>query len=149
MPAHTTLTPVLTVAEVNALIASVFPQLNEGSRNYEAVEVFPGGCTVRLNAGEQHLRPGGTVSGPTMFGLADVAFYFALMSRIGLQALAVTTNVSIDFLRKPMPDADLLGEARLLKIGRQLAAGDVLIRSEGQEEVVARAGLTFSIPPQK
>jgi acyl-coenzyme A thioesterase PaaI-like protein len=74
-----------------------------------------------------------------MFGLADVAFYLALLSRIGPVALAVTTNVSIDFLRKPMADADLLGEARILKLGRQLAVGDVMIRSDGQDAPVARA----------
>lgn len=138
--------PILSEAELTDFLRTTFPQVKEDF----AVERLTGeGLVLRLKVADRHLRPGGTVSGPTMFGLADVAFYFALMSRIGLKALAVTTNVSIDFLRKPGPGADLLGEARILKIGKQLAAGDVLIRSEGSADVVARAGLTFSIPPGK
>lgn len=138
--------PILTETDLTRFLHDVFPQVKD---DFAVERLTPDGIVLRLKVAERHLRPGGTISGPTMFGLADVAFYFALMSRIGLEALAVTTNVAIDFLRKPMPDADLLGEARILKIGRQLAAGDVLIRSVGQEEVVARAGLTFSIPPRK
>jgi len=135
---------ILTESDLTEFLRVTFPQVKD---DFAVERLTEDGVILRLKVADRHLRPGGTVSGPSMFGLADVAFYFALMSRIGLQALAVTTNVSIDFLRKPMPDADLLGEARILKIGRQLAAGDVLIRSDGQEEVVARAGLTFSIPP--
>jgi uncharacterized protein (TIGR00369 family) len=82
-----------------------------------------------------------------MFALADVAVYLAILSRIGPVALAVTTNCAIDFMRKPAAGRDLIGEARLLKLGRVLAVGDVLIRSEGEEAPVARAGLTYSIPP--
>lgn len=137
---------ILTEADLHEFLQVTFPQVKD---DFAVERLTPEGIVLRLKVSDRHLRPGGTVSGPSMFGLADVAFYFALMSRIGLEALAVTTNVSIDFLRKPMPDADLLGEARILKIGRQLASGDVLIRSEGQDEVVARAGLTFSIPPNK
>lgn len=137
---------ILTESDLTEFLRVTFPQVKD---DFAVERLTDDGIILRLKVAERHLRPGGTVSGPSMFGLADVAFYFALMSRIGLQALAVTTNVSIDFLRKPMPDADLLGEARILKIGRQLAAGDVLIRSVGQEEVVARAGLTFSIPPAR
>ncbi len=137
---------ILTEADLSEFLQVTFPQVKE---DFAVEHLTPEGIILRLKVGERHLRPGGTVSGPSMFGLADVAFYFALMSRIGLQALAVTTNVSIDFLRKPLLHADLLGEARILKIGRQLAAGDVLIRSDGCDAVVARAGLTFSIPPPK
>lgn len=135
---------ILTEADLTDFLDVTFPQVKD---DFVVERLTQEGIVLRLKISDKHLRPGGTVSGPSMFGLADVAFYFALMSRIGPEALAVTTNVSIDFLRKPMPDADLLGEARILKIGRQLAAGDVLIRSEGHDEVVARAGLTFSIPP--
>jgi uncharacterized protein (TIGR00369 family) len=105
------------------------------------------GLSVRLLTADRHLRPGGTVSGPSMFALADVAIYLAVLSRIGPVALAVTTNCSIDFLRKPEAGRDLIAEARLLKLGRSLAVGDVLIRSDGSAAVVARAGLTYSIPP--
>lgn len=104
--------------------------------------------TVRLRTAARHLRPGGTVSGPAMFALADVAFYLAILSRIGPVALAVTTSCAIDFMRRPEAGRDLVAEARLLKLGRVLAVGDVLIRSEGRAEVVARAGLTYSIPPK-
>lgn len=102
--------------------------------------------TVRLRVQEEHLRPGGTVSGPSMFALADVAMYLAVLARIGPVGLAVTTNCSIDFMRKPAAGVDLLAEARVLKLGRVLAVGDVLIYSEGQAPPVARASLTYSIP---
>lgn len=102
---------------------------------------------MRLNVGERHLRPGGTVSGPSIFGLADVAVYLAVIAMIGPVALAVTTNCSIDFMRKPEAGKDLIAECRLLKLGRVLAVGEVLIFSEGFEKPVARASLTYSIPP--
>ena len=105
------------------------------------------GLCLRLRVEERHLRPGGTVSGPAMFGLADVAIYLAILSRIGPVALAVTTNASIDFLRKPAAGRDVLAEARLLKLGRVLAVGDALLYSEGVAEPVARASMTYSIPP--
>lgn len=105
-----------------------------------------GGMLVRLRVGEHHLRPGGTVSGPTMFALADVGVYLAILSRVGPVALAVTTNASIDFLRKPAAGRDLLARIRLLKLGRRLAVGDVLIWSEGSADPVARATMTYSLP---
>lgn len=105
------------------------------------------GVDLRLRVASQHLRPGGTVSGPTIFTLADVAVYLAILSQIGPKALTVTTNASIDFLRKPAASADLIGKARILKLGRVLAVGDVLIYSDGLVDPVARATLTYSIPP--
>ena len=105
------------------------------------------GVTLRLRVAERHLRPGGTVSGPSMFGLADVALYLAILSRLGPVALAVTTNSSMDFMRKPSAGRDVLAEARLLKLGRVLAVGDALLYSEGVAEPVARASMTYSIPP--
>jgi uncharacterized protein (TIGR00369 family) len=106
------------------------------------------GVTLRLRVGERHLRPGGTVSGPSMFGLADVALYLAILSRLGPVALAVTTNASMDFLRKPAAGRDVRAEARLLKLGRVLAVGDALLFSDGSAEPVARASMTYSIPPE-
>jgi uncharacterized protein (TIGR00369 family) len=106
------------------------------------------GLTLRLKVATRHLRPGGTVSGPSMFGLADVALYLAILSRLGPVALAVTTNCSIDFMRKPAADRDVLAKAQVLKLGRSLAVGDVMLFSEGMAEPVARAGLTYSIPPK-
>ena len=104
---------------------------------------------VRLLVGERHLRPGGTVSGPNMFALADVAIYLAILSRLGPVALAVTTSAHVDFMRKPAAHADLIATARLLKLGRNLAVGDVLMHSEGSSEPVARASMTYAIPPQR
>ena len=103
---------------------------------------------TRLNVAERHLRPGGTVSGPSIFALADVSVYLAVLAMIGPVALAVTTNCSIDFMRKPEAGADLIAECRLLKLGRVLAVGEVLIFSEGMEKPVARASMTYSIPPR-
>ncbi|SIS71649.1 uncharacterized domain 1-containing protein [Roseivivax lentus] len=104
---------------------------------------------MRLFAHERHLRPGGTVSGPAMFSLADVSAYVATMARIGREALAVTTNCSIDFMRKPVAGQDVLAECRVLKLGRALSVCDVLLFSEGQAAPVARANLTYSLPPAK
>jgi uncharacterized protein (TIGR00369 family) len=107
---------------------------------------------LRLDVGPQHLRPGGTVSGPSIFALADVAMYLAILARLGPVALAVTTNCSIDFMRKPAAGRALIAQARVLKLGRVLAVGDVMIWSESHEDTtapfVARAGLTYSIPPK-
>lgn len=104
---------------------------------------------LRLPVDDRHLRPGGTVSGPTIFALADVAIYLAILSRIGPVALAVTTSASIDFLRKPEQGRDLLARVRLLKLGRVLAVADALVFSDGLEEPVARASMTYSIPPAR
>ena len=105
--------------------------------------------TVRLKVGEQHLRPGGTVSGPAIFGLADVASYMIVMAMIGPKVLAVTTSSSMDFMRKPDGQKDLIATCKLLKLGRSLAVGDVLIFSEGGQDPVARAAMTYSIPPER
>ncbi len=120
-----------------------FPQV---ARDYVVERIAPMEACVRLKVGEHNLRPGGTVSGPAMFALADVSVYLAILAMIGPVALAVTTNCSIDFMRKPAAGVDLTAEARLLKLGRVLAVGDVLIHSAAPEPV-ARATLTYSVPP--
>jgi uncharacterized protein (TIGR00369 family) len=101
---------------------------------------------IRLPFHEGMLRPGDTVSGPTLMTLADTAMYVVVLAMIGPVALAVTTNLNINFLRKPRP-ADVIGRARLLKLGRRLAVGDVLMFSDGDDEPVAHATVTYSIPP--
>jgi uncharacterized protein (TIGR00369 family) len=106
------------------------------------------GIRVRMPAAERHLRPGGTVSGPSMFALADVSVYLSVLAMIGPKALAVTTNCSVDFMRKPAARTDLICVCRLLKLGRVLAVGECLLFSEGTNEPVARASLTYSIPPR-
>lgn len=123
-----------------------FPQV---AGDFGIEDVTDTGIRIRLHVSDRNLRPGGTVSGPSMFSLADVSIYLAVLSHIGPEALAVTTNCSIDFMRKPTAGADLIAKARLLKMGRALAVGDVLIFSEGDDQPVARAGLTYSIPPMR
>ena len=102
-------------------------------------------ATLRLVYHPRHLRPGGTISGPAMFALCDVALYVAILGEIGRVELAVTTNVTINFLRKPAP-ADLIGKARLMKLGKRLAVGEVALYSEGESDMVAHAIGTYSIP---
>jgi uncharacterized protein (TIGR00369 family) len=104
------------------------------------------GLTLRMVAHEKFLRPGATVSGPALFALADVAVYLAILSRIGMAALTVTTSCSIDFMRKPEAGCDVLAHTRILKLGRSLAVGDALLFLEGASEPVARANLTYAIP---
>src|SRR6056297_656626 len=135
----------MTIEELEAFIAKVFPQV-EGDFVVEDLEEMR--IRVRLVTSEKHLRPGGTVSGPSMFALADVAVYMAVLAMIGPQALAVTTNCSIDFMRKPESGKYLIAECRLLKLGRVLAVGDVLMVSQGSDKPVAPASLTYSIPPR-
>ncbi len=130
---------------LQAFLEAHFPQ----AADYEVDAVTPDGVVMRLCPDARHLRPGETVSGPTMFALADVGIYLAILSRIGPVALAVTTNASIDFLRKPLAGRDLRAEVRILKIGRQLAVGEAILTSEGSREAVARASMTYSIPPQR
>ena len=109
--------------------------------------VAPDGLTLRMKASDRFLRPGGTVSGPALFALADVAVYLAILSRIGMAALTVTTNCSIDFMRKPEAGRDVLAHTRILKLGRALAIGDALLFMDGGADPVARASLTYAIPP--
>ena len=130
---------------LEAFVQGEFTQVADDFRihDVEAMRVLVG-----LIASDKHLRPGGTVSGPAMFALADVSVYFAILAMIGPVALAVTTNCSIDFMRKPQP-GELLCEARLLKLGRVLAVGDALIYTDGaKNKPVARASLTYSVPPR-
>ncbi len=126
-------------------LASDFSQV-DGMFTIESVGEME--AVIRLNVREEHLRPGSTVSGPSMFALADVAVYLAILAMIGPKALSVTTNCSIDFMRKPEAGRDLLYHVRLLKLGRVLAVGDCLLFSEGSDQAVARASLTYSIPPK-
>ncbi|MEE2729954.1 MAG: PaaI family thioesterase [Pseudomonadota bacterium] len=133
----TTLTP----NQVQAYLAEIFPQFDA-----TITHIDRDGATLELPTGERHLRPGGTVSGPTLMALADAAMYVAILGNLGKVALAVTTNLNINFYRKPLPGR-LRAEARILKMGARLAVGDVLIYSEGLEESVAHVTLTYSIPP--
>ena len=148
MPAQDDLKPVLTAAEVNELMNSVYPQLNEGHAAYEALEVFPGGCTVRLNADQRHLRPGGTVSGPSLFTLADIGGYVCVLSHAGPDALSVTVNLDINFVRKAGA-GQIDGHCRILKLGKSLMVFDIDIVAGPDRQTVAHATGTYSIPPNK
>lgn len=138
--------PALTLPEMIAYLDEVFPEIHVGGRTLSVETVGYGTCRVRQAYHPKHLRPGGTMSGPSMMTLADFALYVAVLSVAGRTPLAVTTNLSINFLRKP-EKADLIGETRLLKAGKRLCVGEVTIFSEGQEEPVAHVTGTYSVPP--
>lgn len=131
-------------AALEAFLGLEFPQV---AGDFALEELGAGRLVVRLRVTEKHLRPGGTVSGPSIFALVDVGIYLAILARIGPVALAVTTNAAVDFMRKPAAGCDLLAEVRILKLGRTLAVADALVFSEGLAEPVARASMTYAIPP--
>lgn len=132
--------------ELSAYLKEIFPEVIE---DFAIEALDEEGVTMRLLVSDKHLRPGGTVSGPSMFMLADVAVYAMVLSHVGRKALAVTTNSSLDFLRKPAAGQDIVAKGRLLKLGRSLAVGDVLMFSGDLAKPVARASMTYSIPPVK
>jgi len=134
--------PVLSAEEVAAFLDEVFPQQ---AGVYRVVSVAPMSAVLTQAIDDRHLRPGGTVSGPTMFAIADCAFYVAVLAMIGREALTVTTTLTINFLRKPAA-TDLRAEARILKLGRTLATGDVLVYSEGMADPAAHAAVTYAVP---
>ncbi|RBP03089.1 uncharacterized protein (TIGR00369 family) [Roseiarcus fermentans] len=143
MPHHAKARP-FTLDELRAYLAEVFPQV--WARGDYAIEaVGPMSATVRLVYHPDHLRPGGTISGPAMFTLSDLALYVAILHEIGRVKLAVTTSLTINFLRKPEP-RDLIARVRLMKLGKRLAVGEVALTSEGSDEMVAHATGTYSIP---
>jgi len=135
---------VMTAAELNDFLAGAFP---DAQRPYAVEEVDQGGVLMRSVYSDAQLRPGGTVSGPTMMSLADAAAWLVTLSRIGPVALAVTSSLNISFLSKPGP-SDLLAHARLLRLGRRQSVSDVRLWSEGgsADEPVAHAVVTYAIP---
>ena len=130
--------------EVAAFIAAEFPQ-----SHCLVDEISELSATVSLPVDEAHLRPGGTVSGPTLMSVADLALYVAILGHIGIVPLAVTTNLNINFLRKPAAGKTIIGRCKLLKAGRLLATGEVYLYSEGSDEPVAHAVGTYAIPPSQ
>ena len=137
--------PAMNVGQLEDFLRREFPQSFHSKSGLTIEEVRHCGARVRQAYSEQFLRPGGTISGPTMMELADFAMYVAVFSAIGPQPLAVTTNLNINFLRKP-GQADLIADARLMKVGKRLAVGDVTIFSDGMPEPVAHVTSTYSIP---
>lgn len=140
--------PVMTREEVEAFLDREFPQVHIGGRIFsvEAVGVLTG--RMRMAFDPRHVRPGGTLSGPSMMTLADLALYATILANIGPVGLAVTTSLTFNFLRKPAQRA-LIGEARLLKLGRRLAVGEVAITVQGETDLICHATGTYSIPDQK
>jgi uncharacterized protein (TIGR00369 family) len=124
-----------------------FPETFRPGAGLAILGIWHGCARLRQEFLANSLRPGGTISGTTMMLLADVAMYVAVLASIGRTPLAVTTNLNINFLRKPAPGA-LEAECRLLKLGKRLAVGEVSIRSAGEELLVAHASSTYSIPPR-
>lgn len=136
----------MTADALQNFMQDAFPQVAQDFKIVDAQD----GLRIEMVINSSHLRPGGTVSGPSMFCLADVAFYLAILQEIGPKALSVTTNASINFMRKPEA-GNLLASPRLLKIGRSLVVGDVLIYSKAdtlKSSPVAHATMTYSIPPK-
>jgi uncharacterized protein (TIGR00369 family) len=113
--------------------------------NFEIEEIWYGGCRLRHSFTQNSLRPGGTLSGTTMMSLGDFSMYVAVLSAVGWVPLAVTTNLTINFLKRPAA-RDLVADARLIKLGKRLAVGEVGIRSDGDDDLVAHVTSTYSIP---
>jgi uncharacterized protein (TIGR00369 family) len=139
---------VMTIPELDRFLAAEFPQVFHPDSGLAIEALWEHGCRVRQAFRDGHIRPGGTVSGPTMMALADFAMYVAVLAAIGPVPLAVTINLNINFLRKPA-QRDLVAEARLLKLGQRLATGEVTIRSDGEDGPVAHVTATYSIPPHR
>lgn len=142
------LPPALSLDEMNTYLDEVFPEVHFGGRTLFLDALGHGTCRVRMRHHPKNLRPGGTISGPAMMTLADFALYVAVLSVVGKVPLAVTTNLSINFLRKP-GEGDLLGETRLLKAGKRLCVGEVVICSAGEDDPVAHVTGTYSVPPPR
>lgn len=135
----------ITISEIEQLGRDEIPFVEILGLRVEQAE--NGIAQVRAPYDTRFLRPGATISGPVMMGLADFAIFAALLSRIGLQPQAVTTNLNINFLRRPEPK-DLVATARILKLGRRLAVGDIFIRVDGRDDTVAHATASYALPPQ-
>ncbi|MEJ8849431.1 PaaI family thioesterase [Variovorax rhizosphaerae] len=129
------------VSEIASFLAAEFPQ-----SRCTVLAVGDKAATIRHEVGHAELRPGGTVSGPVLMTVADVALYVALLGEIGIVPLAVTTSLNINFLRKPSADRAIIGECKLIKLGRTLAVGEVSLYSEGLEDPVAHVVGTYAIP---
>jgi uncharacterized protein (TIGR00369 family) len=138
--------PAMTTEQMNRFLAAEFPQAFHVDSGLSIEQLWHGGARVRQAYHDRFIRPGGTISGPTMMALADIAMYAAVLAAVGPVPLAVTTNFNINFLRRPAA-RDLLAEASLLKLGKRLAVGEVGLRSVGEEDLVAHVTTTYSIPP--
>lgn len=132
---------VMTASAIEDLLDNIFPQ-RVGT--IEAVDHMR--ATMSLAVEDEHLRPGASVSGPTLMGLADMCLYVAILAQVGPRSMAVTSDLHCRFLRRPRGDRDLIANARILKLGRRLAVGEVLLFSSGEEEPAAVVTATYMLP---
>jgi uncharacterized protein (TIGR00369 family) len=137
--------PKLSRDELIGRLRVEFPEASHAVGDYEIEDLWYGGCRVRRQHHETSLRPGGTVSGPVMMALADFTMYLAVLSAVGWVPLAVTTNLTINFLKKPAA-RDLLAEARVIKLGKRLAFGEIGIRADGDDDLAAHVTSTYWLP---
>ncbi len=135
----------MSVSEMNHFLTNAFPEVDT---RYRVRELPTMGAIIDKLPDPRDLRPGGTLSGAAIFELADISFYVATLAMIGPKALTVTTSAAIDYMRKPEAGG-MWAEARILKLGRALSVGDVLLYSNAHDKPVAHANLTFSIPPRE
>ena len=134
-------------AEMDRIVRDDVPAVGQYGVRFD--KIGDGTARAVLPYQEDFLRPGGTVSGPVMMGLADVVIYACVLSRIGIVKLAVTTSLNANFLRRPKP-VDLIAEGRLLKSGKRLAYGEVTLFSVGEDDdPVCHVTATYSIPPRE
>ena len=131
------------ISELSSYLDEVFPQV---VNRYRIVDLQQGYARVFQNITQENLRPGGTVSGPTIFSLVDIGMYILLLAHIGKEPLAVTTNCSIDFLKKPTMDEELFADCNLLKLGKTLVVGEALVKSSEKEALLARSSITYYRP---
>ena len=131
------------ISELSSYLDEVFPRV---VNRYRIVDLQQGNARVIQNITQENLRPGGTVSGPTIFSLVDIGMYILLLAHIGKEPLAVTTNCSIDFLKKPTMDEELFADCNLLKLGKTLVVGEVLVKSSEKEALLARSSITYYRP---
>ena len=149
MTSNASATPLLDIARIEALLDASFPQIHSGGRSLVIEDVGYRSARVRLKTQPRNMRPGGTVSGPAMFTLADFAVYVAIIASLGEPGIAaVTTNMNINFLAKPEP-RDLTGNVHLIRLGRRLAVGEVELMSDGSSDMVAHAIATYALPSQR
>lgn len=133
----------MTPTQVMEFVAEHFPQAMQ--QGFDVERITDDGLVLRLQCGQQHLRPGNTVSGPTIMWMADCAFWLAIIARVGPEAMAVTTNININYMRKATAGL-LFAEARIMKLGKRLCSGDVVLTQPGVDGPVAHATLTYSRP---
>ncbi len=136
----------LSIAEVSQLLEQHFPQLETEGKIFVVESLAPRAARMRMRRHDSQLRPGGTVSGPALFRLADLGLYVALLGELGVRALpAVTSNLNINFLSRPAP-ADVVADVRIMRLGRRLAVGEVAMYSDGVSDMIAHATGTYAIP---